>query len=114
MFLDFSQQIPGQPYELDAPQFFNFLGLGGQIQDFSLITKEGLLEILPQYRRVRIRTESKIWWEYKTKSKTIFQIQIDGDMKFFVIIPANRDKDGRQHYNDLRIGNPYNGAGSQR
>jgi DNA-binding cell septation regulator SpoVG len=109
MSLDFSQHIPGQPYELTPTQFFNFLGLGDRIQDFSSMTKEGLLEILPKYRKVRIRTESEIWWEYKTEAKTVFQIQIiDGEMKFFVIIPANRDKDGRQHYNDLRIGNPYN------
>ena len=63
------------------------------------------------YKRVRIMTDCQPWWEYKTKSKTVFQIQIiDGEMKFFVIIPASRDKERRLHYNDLRIGNPYNGA----
>lgn len=114
MSLDFSQHIPGQPYELTPTQFFNFLGLGfsfrrANIQDCSAVTRSKLLKILPQYKRVRIRTESKIWWEYKTNSETVFQIQIiDGEMKFFVIIPANRDKEGRQHHSDLRMGNPYN------
>jgi hypothetical protein len=85
-----------------------FLGLGhsfrrAQNQDFSSMTKERLLEILPQYRGVRIMTECQPWWEYKTKSKTIFHIKvINGKIRFFVIIPANRDKDGRQHYSDLR------------
>jgi hypothetical protein len=112
--LDFLQHVPGHPYELTPTQFFNFLGLGGsfrraQIQDFSSMTKDELLKILPKYKRVRIMTECQPWWEYKTGAKTVFQIQIiDGEMKFFVIIPANRDKDGRQHYNDLRIGNSYN------
>jgi hypothetical protein len=114
MSLDFPQHIPGHPYELTPTQFFNFLGLGGsfrraKIQDCSAVPRYQLLKILPQYKRVRIMTECQPWWEYKTKSKTVFKIQIiDGEMKFFVIIPANRDKDGRQHYNDLRIGNPYN------
>ena len=114
------RQILVYQYELTPTQFFNFLGLGGsfrraQIQDCSSMTKDELLKILPQYRRVRIRTESKIWWEYKTKSKTVFQIQIiDGEIKFFVIIPANRDKERRQHYSDLRMGNPYSGAVFQR
>jgi hypothetical protein len=115
MSLDFAQHMPGHPYELTPTQFFDFLGLGGafrraQIQDFSSMIKERLLEILPQYRKVRIRTESEIWWEYKTKSKTVFQIQIiNKKMKFFVIIPANRDKERGRHYSDLRIGNPYDG-----
>jgi len=115
MSLDFAQHMPGHPYELTPTQFFNFLGLGDQIQDFSSMIKERLLEILPQYRKVRIRTESEIWWEYKTKSKTVFQIQtIDGELKFFVIIPANRDREGKKHYIRLRIGNPYDGAVFQR
>jgi hypothetical protein len=121
MSLDFAQQhVSGHPYELTLTQFFDFLGLGGsfrraQIQDFSSMIKERLLEILPQYRKVRIRTESEIWWEYKTKSKTVFQIQIiNKKMKFFVIIPANRDREGKKHYIRLRIGEPYNGAVFQR
>lgn len=120
MSLDFSQHIPGQPYELTPTQFFNFLGLGvsfrrANIQDCSAVTRSKLLEILPQYKRVRIMTDCQPWWEYKTNSKTVFQIQIiDGEMKFFVIIPENRDKEGRQHHSDLRMGNPYNGAVFQR
>ncbi len=118
MALDFPKHISGRPYELTPTQFFNFLGLGNsfieaQIQDLNPMTKSRLLDILPKYRKVRIRTESEIWWEYKTESKTIFQIQIiDGELKFFVTIPANRDREGRQHYTDIRIGNPYHG-GSQ-
>ena len=120
LMLDFLQHMPGHPYELTLTQFFDFLGLGGsfrraQIQDFSSMIKERLLEILPQYRKVRIRTESEIWWEYKTKSKTVFQIQtIDGELKFFVIIPANRDKERGRHYVRIRMGNPYDGAVFQR
>lgn len=120
MSLAFPQHIPGDPYELTPIQFFDFLGLGhsfrrAQNQDFSSMTKDGVLKILPQYRRVRIRTESEIWWEYKTKSKTVFQIQtIDGELKFFVIIPANRDKERGRHYVRIRMGNPYDGAVFQR
>lgn len=118
--LDFLQHVPGHPYELTPIQFFNFLGLGhsfrrAQIQDFSSMTKERLLEILPQYRKVRIMTECQPWWEYKTGAKTVFQIQIiNKKMKFFVIIPANRDREGKKHYIRLRIGELYNGAVFQR
>jgi|GEM_PF-1100092 len=89
MSLDFAQHMSGHPYELTPTQFFNFLGLGDQIPDFSLMTKDELLKILPQYKRVRIMTECQPWWEYKTKSKTVFQIQIiDGEMKFFCHNPS--------------------------
>jgi len=113
--LDFLQHVPGHPYELGPIQFFNFLGLGhsfrrAQNQDLNPMTKSRLYEILPKYKGVRIRTESEIWWEYKTESKTIFHIKvINGKIRFFVTIPANRDREGRQHYTDIRIGNPYDG-----
>jgi hypothetical protein len=115
MFLDFAQHIPGQPYELTLIQFFNFLGLELRFKKFRRsrgeIIKKDLLTILPKYRRVRIMTECQPWWCYKTKSKTVFQIQIiNKKMKFFVIIPANRDREGKKHYIRLRIGEPYNGA----
>lgn len=120
MSLDFPQHMSGNPYELTPTQFFNFLGLGGsfrraQIQDCSAVPRYQLLKILPKYKRIRIRTECQPWWEYTTKSKTVFQIQIiDGEMKFFVIIPANRDKERGRHYSCIRMGNPYNGAVFQR
>ena len=111
MSLDFPQHMSGQPYELTPIQFFNFLGLRkANIQDCSAETRSKLLEILPEYKKVRIMKDCQPWWEYKTNSKTVFQIQIiNGDMKFFVIIPENRDKEGRQHHSDLRMGKPYNG-----